>query len=572
MTVSNDLHPSVYIAIWIICSGSVILFNKYILHTLEFPFPILLTTFHLLFATIATRIMRRTTSLLNGLDAVKITPTVYRTAILPSASCFQCPLLSQTMHIFTICGIWTDAEVLLIGYLMQIEKPDSKILMKVSLIVIGTVLTSYGEVQFVVIGVLCQVTGILTEATRLVLVQKLLKDFKMDPLVSLYHFAPICALMNGIARISTALFELLDGAIAQRISSVLDWQDVITCMCLSGIFKNILLVSVSVLIWGTPISSLQFLGYGIALIGLVSYKQPDIESRWLAAAFVHCWQWLVGAATALALHQVGIESSLYDQVDLVDATLKSGGSPIVVDFGDSGGSVMLGASALRVVNTLGLLDQVMIASYPSPTTNWFKIDGSSQITLDAVKVAKYCDETEPAFQTPVQILRSKMAWTFKISEELGAVQVMTFNDPLPSLVRNTAKYRNDDAKVISNFSSCNLRFARSSIYHKGRVVLLGDSAHGMVPNAGVGLMMGLEDVGTLLELFRHYQDPQYLPRVFELYSKLRVPRGTGLRCEAVRWQSSTIQALRFGHFKLRYGTIYDCPIEVASAIQASEKQ
>ncbi|KAJ3059404.1 hypothetical protein HDU99_006358, partial [Rhizoclosmatium hyalinum] len=45
---------------------------------------------------------------------------------------------------------------------------------------------------------------------------------------------------------------------------------------------------------------------------------------------------LVGATTAIALHQVGIQSVLYDQVDLVQAALSSGGAPVAVDFGDSG--------------------------------------------------------------------------------------------------------------------------------------------------------------------------------------------------------------------------------------------
>lgn len=38
------------------------------------------------------------------------------------------------------------------------------------------------------------------EAVRLVLVQRLLSsaEYKMDPLVSLYYFAPICATMNFI--------------------------------------------------------------------------------------------------------------------------------------------------------------------------------------------------------------------------------------------------------------------------------------------------------------------------------------------------------------------------------------
>ena len=42
------------------------------------------------------------------------------------------------------------------------------------------------------------------EAVRLVMVQRLLNsaEYKMDPLVSLYYFAPVCAIMNvGVALI-----------------------------------------------------------------------------------------------------------------------------------------------------------------------------------------------------------------------------------------------------------------------------------------------------------------------------------------------------------------------------------
>jgi hypothetical protein len=46
--------------------------------------------------------------------------------------------------------------------------------------------------------------GILFEAVRICMVQRLLNgsEFKMDPLVSLYYFAPICAVMN----LTVALF------------------------------------------------------------------------------------------------------------------------------------------------------------------------------------------------------------------------------------------------------------------------------------------------------------------------------------------------------------------------------
>ena len=90
--------------------------------------------------------------------------------------------------------------VLLATWAMFIEEPNLKVLMNVSLIVFGVVLASYGELQFDTIGFLFQICGVIFEAIRLVMVQQLLSstEYKMDPLVSLYHFAPVCAAINFI--------------------------------------------------------------------------------------------------------------------------------------------------------------------------------------------------------------------------------------------------------------------------------------------------------------------------------------------------------------------------------------
>jgi hypothetical protein len=79
-----------------------------------------------------------------------------------------------------------------------------RVLLNVSAIVVGVIIASFGEIKFVFIGFLFQIGGIIFEAIRLVMVQRLLSsaEFKMDPLVSLYYFAPVCAVMNGV----TALF------------------------------------------------------------------------------------------------------------------------------------------------------------------------------------------------------------------------------------------------------------------------------------------------------------------------------------------------------------------------------
>lgn len=94
--------------------------------------------------------------------------------------------------------------VLITSWSLRVAPVNLKTLGNVSFIVIGVIIASFGEIRFDLTGFLWQAGGITFEATRLVMVQSLLSsaEYKMDPLVSLYYFAPVCAVMNGV----TALF------------------------------------------------------------------------------------------------------------------------------------------------------------------------------------------------------------------------------------------------------------------------------------------------------------------------------------------------------------------------------
>ncbi|KAJ3077385.1 hypothetical protein HDU98_000035 [Podochytrium sp. JEL0797] len=420
---------------------------------------------------------------------------------------------------------------------------------------------------------------------------------------------------------------------------------------------------------------------------------------------------LVGAATALALRQVDIECAIYDQVNLADAIKRANGGIVeAIDFGETGGAVLLGSSAQRVLSSLGVLDEVAAVSTRAPNTTWTKINGSNPIRLDSPNVIKYSGELNPAFQCPLQILRSKlhdilvkasykagartfvgkklvevvetetgvtakfsdgtsatgdlligadgihsttrrqalgsdlkaeftgvighigvvdiaahgikmdenlvfyidrenkrMVWAFKISEQVGAVQVSTFNDPDPEESQDDAyrpyadlpKHSERLADLIHEWGvpphvvkmmKKAHRISPASIYdlpdletyHKGRVVLVGDAAHGMVPNAGLGLSTGLEDVGTLKELFKQLPPDTKVSEILEMYSKLRVPHATGAskRSRAMASQYYDVSALGvgFSHFVLRagifafnhnlikYKEVWDSEVAVASAI------
>ncbi|KAH9908043.1 TPT-domain-containing protein [Xylariomycetidae sp. FL2044] len=292
------VHPAFYVIVWISLSSSVILFNKWILDTLEFRYPVILTTYHLTFATIATQLMARYTSLLDGRKSVKMTGRVYLRAIVPiglffslSLICGNLTYLYLSVAFIQMIKATTPVAVLLSGWAMGLAPPNMKQLMNVSAIVVGVMIASFGEIKFVWIGFLYQLGGLLFEAIRLNLVQALLSsaEYKMDPLVSLYYFAPVCAAMNGVVALlwevpkvsmaevyNVGLFTFfLNGlcAFLLNVSVVfLIGKTSAVIMTLCGVLKDVLLVMASMLIWGTQISGLQAFGYTIALGGMIYYK------------------------------------------------------------------------------------------------------------------------------------------------------------------------------------------------------------------------------------------------------------------------------------------------------------
>ncbi|KAJ5648182.1 sugar phosphate/phosphate translocator [Penicillium lividum] len=292
------LHPVVYVSIWITLSSSVILFNKYLLDYANFRFPIILTTWHLTFATIMTQILARTTTVLDGRKSVKMTGRVYLRAIVPIGLMFSLSLICGNMTYLYLSVAFiqmlkatTPVAVLIATWGMGMAPVNYRTLMNVSIIVIGVVIASFGEIQFVMIGFLFQLGGIVFEATRLVMVQRLLSsaEYKMDPMVSLYYFAPICAVMNGSVALflefprltmdhiyNVGIWVLLANAMVAFLLNVsvvfLIGKTSSLVMTLCGVLKDILLVAASMMLWNTPVTPLQFFGYSIALIGLVYYK------------------------------------------------------------------------------------------------------------------------------------------------------------------------------------------------------------------------------------------------------------------------------------------------------------
>lgn len=210
------------------------------------------------------------------------------------------------------------ASVLLTGYAFGTDHWEPKTFTNVCVIVTGVMIASYGELAFSMVGFLYQLGGLIFESVRLIMVQKLLNpvnasplpgsdeeaqareddgkgivlerpNYKMCPLVSLYYYAPVCALMNAFVALivevptfeSAKLFDiglgwlLLNAAVAfmLNVASVfLIGKTSSLVLTLCGVLKNCGIVFASILLFGTIITPLQWLGYSIATLGLIYYS------------------------------------------------------------------------------------------------------------------------------------------------------------------------------------------------------------------------------------------------------------------------------------------------------------
>ncbi|KAK0474200.1 TPT-domain-containing protein [Armillaria novae-zelandiae] len=289
------LSATMIIPIWIVLSSSVIIYNNYLYNTLSFKYPVFLVTWHLTFAAIGTRVLQKTTTLVDGAKDVHMSKDMFLKSILPIGLLFSGSLiLSNTAYLYLsvsyiqMLKAFTAVAILLISWCFRIQEPNRKLGVIVVMISCGVALASHGELRFNLLGFLIQAAAVAFEASRLVMIQILLHGLKMDPLVSLHYYAPVCALINLVAIPFTEGLEpfyelarigpfiLLSNALIAFLLNVaavfLVGVGSGLILTLAGVFKDILLITGSVLIFGSTVTPLQIFGYSIALGGLILFK------------------------------------------------------------------------------------------------------------------------------------------------------------------------------------------------------------------------------------------------------------------------------------------------------------
>ncbi|KAJ3068587.1 hypothetical protein HDU99_003155, partial [Rhizoclosmatium hyalinum] len=177
-------------------------------------------------------------------------------------------------------------------------------------------------------------------------------------------------------------------------------------------------------------------------------------------------------------------------------------------------------------------------------------------------------------------LNSRMIFTSRCSDSEGDMQVFEFASetqgqvdgddewrPYTDLPAESAKL----AKVVESWGAApnlvecvkhTVRITPVNIYdlpdlstfYRGRVVLVGDAAHGTVPTYGQGVNQAIEDAGVLADLLGHFQDTEY-KKAFALYDSIRIPRtrlcAASARTTMQRMKANSKLDMKIGRFMMK---------------------
>jgi len=187
---------------------------------------------------------------------------------------------------------WTPACVYVVGCLVGTQKWSSATAKTLATITTGLMITSVGELKFEWYGFCMQCTALLSEGLRINLLEMLLKSsgFKLNPLSSVMVFAPVASSILLVIGLVTDP-DAISMEVVQNIGELALFANALIAFllniaiyiaiqvasgliyALAGIVKDISIIMGSVVLMGSPVSSIQVLGYMMALIGIQAYGQ-----------------------------------------------------------------------------------------------------------------------------------------------------------------------------------------------------------------------------------------------------------------------------------------------------------
>jgi hypothetical protein len=274
------------------------LYNKWLYTKGGFPHPIYLSTFHMAicFAVFWFVRIAAPASVRDSImpDAEKVIPwKTYLFGFLPISMLYgyglgvgNLALMYSSVAFLQMVKPITVLFTSLAAFAFQLETATVSHVIIVLIIFGGVSLAATGDVEFSLAGCVLQLTACMSEGLRLALLQKVMtKDTRLDPITTLYQFAPVAGLSMCLAacfvetpvdwdRLRSPTHLIMNCVVALVLNilvvTVIKKASAVV-FTLHGIVKDVGVIAASAAIFHTPIAPLETVGYGVSACGIAMY-------------------------------------------------------------------------------------------------------------------------------------------------------------------------------------------------------------------------------------------------------------------------------------------------------------
>eukprot|EP00930_Biecheleria_cincta_P013273 TRINITY_DN11919_c0_g5_i1.p1 TRINITY_DN11919_c0_g5~~TRINITY_DN11919_c0_g5_i1.p1 ORF type:complete len:329 (+),score=55.46 TRINITY_DN11919_c0_g5_i1:66-1052(+) len=289
---------------YIAASASLITFNKYLMHADRFPFAKALTATHMLVTFSMSLILYTVApSLYPTMGKAKANWQTLIKYLIPLGSLFALSLycsnrayLYSSVAFLQFCKEGNVALVFAMSCAVGLQAFSWKKVAILAVVVSGCSLCAHGELNFVMIGFLLQITSQVAESTKNIIGEVVMSgsDLKLDVLTFVFFQAPCSAVPLVIAcavswepnilpafqahwpiillnALNAFALNLVIATSLKRLSAV--------AFVIIGIVKDSVIVATSSFVFGDHISTAQLVGFSVTVVGIALWGNLKIKEQ-----------------------------------------------------------------------------------------------------------------------------------------------------------------------------------------------------------------------------------------------------------------------------------------------------
>jgi len=295
-----------YCTLYIVLSGGLIDFNKYLVHEGRFPHPMALTAIHMFTSFVLTSIiLLAKPSMMPSVEKNRGKLAELYKYLIP-IGCFFAVMLYGSNKAYMYCSVaflqfMKETNVVLaflFSALAGLQTVNRQRLVVILWVISGSSLCVSGELHFALTGFLLQLVSQFAECCRAVIAELVLSgnNYKLDSLSYAFFISPVCLVVLVIGNIVTWKSEILTDAGAMwyllipnaclavclniTIAQVIKETSAVGFM-ITGMVKDVVLVCFSSVVFHDTIQRQQWFAFMITLSGVFfwSYMKIDPSSK-----------------------------------------------------------------------------------------------------------------------------------------------------------------------------------------------------------------------------------------------------------------------------------------------------